>query len=133
MEAFDVLDEVLGDYESFVKAFLGIQDERVRDEVEKEIQDGRCGLSPDSRSTPRLNPAERSTNWPTKGFCIPKPAIFSGCESTIEWPHQSPTEEKAGSRSLMFLLAQVRDTNDVPQGHKSKTRQTMAKHPYPQG
>ncbi len=40
MDAFGVLDEVLGDYEAFVKCFLDIQEDRVRDKVAKEIEDG---------------------------------------------------------------------------------------------
>ena len=40
MDAFGVLDEVLRDYESFVNGFLNIKDGRVRQKVEKEIEDG---------------------------------------------------------------------------------------------
>jgi hypothetical protein len=40
VDAFGVLAEVLDDYESFVSGFLNIQDDRVRQKVETEIQDG---------------------------------------------------------------------------------------------
>lgn len=40
MDAFGVLDEVLGDYENFVKGFLEIKDDQIRTRVEKEIADG---------------------------------------------------------------------------------------------
>ena len=40
MDAFGVLGEVLADYESFVSGFLDIRDDRVRQKVEKEIEDG---------------------------------------------------------------------------------------------
>ncbi|MGV7254589.1 DEAD/DEAH box helicase [Mycobacterium kansasii] len=40
MDTFGVLDQVLDDYESFVKGFLDIQDDRVRNMVEAEIEDG---------------------------------------------------------------------------------------------
>lgn len=40
MDAFGVLDEVLGDYENFVKGFLEIKDDHIRSKVEKEIADG---------------------------------------------------------------------------------------------
>jgi hypothetical protein len=40
MDAFGVLDEVLGDYENFVKGFLEIKDGQIRSKVEKEIADG---------------------------------------------------------------------------------------------
>ena len=39
MDAFGVLREVLDDYEYFVKGFLNISDERVRQRVEQEVQD----------------------------------------------------------------------------------------------
>lgn len=40
MDAFDVLDDVLRDYRSFVQGFLNIRDDRVREKVEQEIADG---------------------------------------------------------------------------------------------
>jgi ATP-dependent helicase YprA (DUF1998 family)/very-short-patch-repair endonuclease len=40
VDAFGVLDEVLDDYRSFVAGFLNIQDERVRQLVESEIEGG---------------------------------------------------------------------------------------------
>ena len=40
MDAFGVLNEVLGDYENFVKGFLEIKDDQIRSKVEKEIADG---------------------------------------------------------------------------------------------
>ena len=40
MDAFGVLNEVLGDYENFVKGFLEIKDDQIRGKVEKEIADG---------------------------------------------------------------------------------------------
>ena len=40
MDAFGVLREVLGDYESFVSGFLDIRDDRVRQKVEREIEEG---------------------------------------------------------------------------------------------
>ncbi len=36
MDAFGVLDEVLGDYENFDKGFLEIKDDQIRTKVEKE-------------------------------------------------------------------------------------------------
>ena len=40
MDAFGVLNEVLDDYENFVKGFLEIKDDQIRSKVEKEIADG---------------------------------------------------------------------------------------------
>lgn len=40
MDGFGVLGEVLGGYDSFVKGFLDIQDQQVRDKVEGEIKNG---------------------------------------------------------------------------------------------
>lgn len=40
MDAFGVLNEVLGDYENFVKGFLEIRDDQIRSKVEQEIAAG---------------------------------------------------------------------------------------------
>jgi ATP-dependent helicase YprA (DUF1998 family)/very-short-patch-repair endonuclease len=40
MDAFGVLDEVLDDYENFVKGFLEIKDDQIREKVEAEIAGG---------------------------------------------------------------------------------------------
>ena len=40
MDAFGVLNDVLGDYENFVKGFLNIKDDQIRSKVEKEIANG---------------------------------------------------------------------------------------------
>jgi hypothetical protein len=40
VDAFGVLDEVLGDYQSFVEGFLNIQDEQVKAKVDAEVADG---------------------------------------------------------------------------------------------
>lgn len=55
MDAFGVLNEVLGDYENFVKGFLEIKYDQFRCKVEKEIADGL--LSPGARvSSARKRP-----------------------------------------------------------------------------
>ncbi|MBM7278983.1 DEAD/DEAH box helicase [Gordonia rubripertincta] len=56
MDAFGVLDEVLGDYESFVKGFLEIKDDQVRDRVEKEIEDGLLWPEPWLALNPAFEP-----------------------------------------------------------------------------
>ncbi len=38
MDAFGVLNEVLGDYRSFVEGFLNIQNEQVKGKVDAEIE-----------------------------------------------------------------------------------------------
>jgi hypothetical protein len=40
LDAFCVLDEVLDDYEEFVRGFLNIRDLQIRERVEQEIADG---------------------------------------------------------------------------------------------
>ncbi len=40
MDAFGVLDQVLDDYENFVKGFLEIKDDQIRTKVETEIEGG---------------------------------------------------------------------------------------------
>ena len=46
MDAFGVLGKVLDDYRSFVSGFLNIQDDRVRQKVETEIETACYGRSP---------------------------------------------------------------------------------------
>ena len=45
MDAFGVLDEVLGDYKNFVNGFLEIKDDQIRGKVEAEIADGLNAVS----------------------------------------------------------------------------------------
>jgi ATP-dependent helicase YprA (DUF1998 family) len=40
VDAFGVLDDVLGDYESFVRGFLNIRDPEIRAKIEQEVFDG---------------------------------------------------------------------------------------------
>ena len=40
MDAFGVLNEVLRDYENFVKGFLEFKDDQIRSKVEKELAEG---------------------------------------------------------------------------------------------
>lgn len=56
MDAFGVLDEVLNDYESFVKGFLDIKDEQIRAKVEGEIDDGLLWPEPWLALNPAFEP-----------------------------------------------------------------------------
>jgi ATP-dependent helicase YprA (DUF1998 family)/very-short-patch-repair endonuclease len=56
VDAFGVLSEVLADYEAFVTGFLNIQDERVRQKVEQEIQDGLLWPEPWLALNPAFEP-----------------------------------------------------------------------------
>ncbi|SOJ57236.1 hypothetical protein MSIMFB_04713 [Mycobacterium simulans] len=72
MDAFGVFDEVLGDYESYVNAFLDIQDERVRDEVEKEIQDGLLWPQPWLAPNPAFESGGTVSELADQGVLHPK-------------------------------------------------------------
>lgn len=67
MDAFGVLDEVLGDYESFVKGFLDIQDPRVRDKVEGEIKGGLLWPAPWLALNPAFEPGGTVTDLVDEG------------------------------------------------------------------
>lgn len=56
MDAFGVLDEVLNDYESFVKGFLDIKNEQIRAKVEGEIEDGLLWPKPWLALNPAFEP-----------------------------------------------------------------------------
>ncbi|GFG53371.1 DEAD/DEAH box helicase [Mycolicibacterium agri] len=56
MDAFGVLDEVLTDYENFVKGFLEIRDEQIRSKVEQEIADGLLWPEPWLALNPAFEP-----------------------------------------------------------------------------
>lgn len=104
MDAFGVLDEVLGDYENFVKGFLEINDDQIRSKVEKEIAGGllwlKLGLA--------LNPAfesdrtvselvERHVLHPKRSACSAPlsnriyTAVRSRSTATRPTPSKSPT------------------------------------------
>ena len=57
MDAVGVLDDVLRDYESFVAGFLNIQDDRVREKVQNEIDDGLLWPQPWLALNPAFEPS----------------------------------------------------------------------------
>lgn len=67
MDAFGVLDEVLRDYESFVAGFLNIKDDRVRQRVEKEIDDGLLWPEPWLALNPAFEPGGTVTELSNNG------------------------------------------------------------------
>jgi ATP-dependent helicase YprA (DUF1998 family) len=56
LDAFGVLDDVLADYESFVRGFLNIRDQHVRERVEQEIVDGLLWPEPWLALNPAFEP-----------------------------------------------------------------------------
>lgn len=56
MDAFGVLDEVLSDYESFVKGFLDIKNDQIRAKVEGEIEEGLLWPEPWLALNPAFEP-----------------------------------------------------------------------------
>ena len=62
MDAFGVLDEVLGDYRSFVTGFLNIQDDRVCAKVDTEIESGLLWPEPWVALNPAFEPGGTVTD-----------------------------------------------------------------------
>lgn len=56
MDAFGVLDEVLNDYENFVKGFLDIKNKQIRAKVETEIDGGLLWPEPWLALNPAFEP-----------------------------------------------------------------------------
>ena len=97
MDAFGVLDEVLADYQSFVNGFLNIQDDRVRQKVEREIEDGLLWPEPWLALNPAFEPGGTVGELVDRGVLHP-PAreIF-----------RVRTEEDRFGRELTFHRHQV--------------------------
>jgi hypothetical protein len=64
VDAFGVLDDVLRDYESFVAGFLNIQDDRVREKVQNEIDDGLLWPQPWLPLNPAFEPSAPESTQP---------------------------------------------------------------------
>ena len=71
MDAFGVLDEVLADYQSFVAGFLNIQDDRVRQKVETEIDNGLLWPEPWLALNPAFEPGGTVTDLVDRGVLHP--------------------------------------------------------------
>jgi ATP-dependent helicase YprA (DUF1998 family)/very-short-patch-repair endonuclease len=71
VDAFGVLREVLDDYEYFVKGFLNISDERVRQRVEQEVQDGLLWPEPWLALNPAFEPGGTVTELVDRGLLHP--------------------------------------------------------------
>jgi hypothetical protein len=72
VDAFGVLDEVLADYQSFVNGFLNIQDGRVRQKVEKKIDDGLLWPEPWLALNPAFKPGGIVTELVHKRRAAPR-------------------------------------------------------------
>jgi hypothetical protein len=71
VDAFGVLDEVLAEYQSFVNGFLNIKDDRVRQKVEKEIEDGLLWPEPWLALNRAFKPGGTVTELADKGVLHP--------------------------------------------------------------
>jgi ATP-dependent helicase YprA (DUF1998 family) len=71
VDAFGVLDKVLADYESFVAGFLNIQDDRVRQKVESEIDNGLLWPEPWLALNPAFEPGGTVTDLVDRGVLHP--------------------------------------------------------------
>ena len=109
MDAFGVLNEVLGDYENFVKGFLEIKDDQIRSKVENEIADGLLWPEP----WLALNPAfesggtvselvEQRCSRPRGDQHLPSRTEQTGTEITFH-RHQTDAFEIANRRESYVL------------------------------
>ena len=71
MDAFGVLDEVLGDYQNFVKGFLNIKDDQIRAKVETEIESGLLWPEPWLALNPAFEPGGTVTELVDHGVLHP--------------------------------------------------------------
>ncbi|MBF9317689.1 DEAD/DEAH box helicase [Mycobacteroides chelonae] len=71
MDAFGVLDSVLGDYENFVKGFLEIKDDQIRAKVESEIEGGLLWPEPWLALNPAFEPGGTVTQLAQRGVLSP--------------------------------------------------------------
>ncbi|CQD08042.1 DEAD/DEAH box helicase [Mycolicibacterium conceptionense] len=106
MDAFGVLNDVLGDYENFVKGFLEIKDPQIRSKVEKEIADGLLWPEPWLALNPAFESGGSVSELAQRDILHPETAdIFrdqSGKEITFH-RHQSDAFEIANRRESYVL------------------------------
>lgn len=111
MDAFSVLNEVLGDYENFVKGFLEIKNDQIRDKVEKEIADGLLWPEPWLALNPAFESGGTVSDLVAKSVLHPEAAnIFRarkeegdvGTEITFH-RHQTDAFEVANRRESYVL------------------------------
>lgn len=76
MDAFGVLAKVLDDYESFVKGFLDIKNDQIRDKVENEIADGLLWPEPWLALNPAFEPGGTTSELVTRGVLHPDAATI---------------------------------------------------------
>ncbi len=111
MDAFSVLNEVLSDYENFVKGFLEIKNDQVRDKVEKEIAGGLLWPEPWLALNPAFESGGTVTELTSKSILHPESVdVFRarkhegdvGNEITFH-RHQSDAFEIANRRESYVL------------------------------
>jgi ATP-dependent helicase YprA (DUF1998 family) len=106
MDAFGVLNEVLGDYENFVKGFLEIKDDQIRSKVEKEIADGLLWPEPWLALNPAFESGGTVSELAGKGVLDPESSnIFrdpAGNEIAFH-RHQTDAFEIANRRESYVL------------------------------
>lgn len=111
MDAFGVLDEVLDDYQSFVRGFLNIQDDQIRQKVDGEIEDGLLWPEPWLALNPAFESGGTTSELVEHGvlhqaaieiFRIRKDEHDPGSELTF---HRHQTEAfKVASRKESYVL-----------------------------
>jgi hypothetical protein len=108
VDAFDVLDEVLADYQFFVEGFLNIQDEQVRAKVDAEIDGGLLWPEPWLALNPAFESGGTVSELAEHGVLHPKASeIF-----------RIRTDEQDPGRELTFH----RTTEPCPPGRRRHSR-----------
>jgi ATP-dependent helicase YprA (DUF1998 family) len=92
VDAFGVLDEVLGDYRSFVEGFLNIGDEQVRSTVKGEIADGLLWPEPWLALNPSFEPGG------TIGALVDEGMLHPACRDIFR--HRAATDPEGRELAL---------------------------------
>jgi hypothetical protein len=78
MDIFQYRDDLIGDYSSYVKGFLEVQDTEVEQFITSRLDGGSFGLSRSYNSIPRSSKVRRSMSWLTRSASMPHAEKSSG-------------------------------------------------------
>ncbi|MFH5833859.1 DEAD/DEAH box helicase [Halalkalibaculum sp. DA384] len=79
MDIFDIHQQIIGEYESFVESFIDIKDEKIRQKVDQELSEGKLWPEPLIQFNPSYKKGESVENLCKKGVLHPEVNnIFKG-------------------------------------------------------
>ena len=82
MDVFELRRRLVDDYERYIRSFISIRDDRIRDEVDSNLAAACSGPSRASASTRRSSRAAGSTTWSTTAVSTPSARRSSGSSRT---------------------------------------------------